>query len=115
MKIDRMGEIVVVDLEYDHLDADNIEIFKGDIIPLIEKERQVIFDLNQLNFSDSSGLGAFLSCLRRLKASGGDLKLCGMNAAVRALFELVRMHRVIEIYNDREEAIRAFTGKEQSE
>jgi anti-sigma B factor antagonist len=31
-----------------------------------------------------------------------------MNKPVRALFELVRMHRVFEIFNSSDEAIRAF-------
>ena len=49
-----------------------------------------------------------LSCLRQVHNTGGDLKLCGMNKAVRALFELVRMHRVFEIFASREEASRSY-------
>jgi len=36
------------------------------------------------------------------------LKLCGMSKPVRAVFELVRMHRVFDIVATREEAVRAF-------
>ena len=68
----------------------------------------MVFDLSKLRFVDSSGLGAFLSCLRKLNAKGGDLKLCGMSKQVRAVFELVRMHRIFDIYGTREEAVRAF-------
>ncbi|HUA85707.1 MAG TPA: STAS domain-containing protein [Bryobacteraceae bacterium] len=49
-----------------------------------------------------------LSCLRQLSAKNGDLKLFGMSKQVRGLFELVRMHRIFDIYPTREEAIRAF-------
>ena len=49
-----------------------------------------------------------LSCLRQLNAAGGDLKLCGMSKAVRAVFELVRMHRIFDIYDTREQAVSAF-------
>ena len=41
----------------------------------------------------------------------GDLKLCGMSKQVRALFELVRMHRIFDIYGTREEAVHAFTAQ----
>jgi anti-sigma B factor antagonist len=64
--------------------------------------------MSELKFVDSSGLGAILSCLRQQNASGGELKLCGMLKPVRALFELVRMHRIFDMYNTREEAIMAF-------
>jgi anti-sigma B factor antagonist len=49
-----------------------------------------------------------LSCLRQLNGVGGDLKLCGTSKPVRALFELVRMHRVFELCNTSEDAVRAF-------
>ena len=64
--------------------------------------------LSHLRFVDSSGLGAMLSCLRQLNATGGDLKLCGMSKAVRSVFELVRMHRIFDIYDTREQAVSAF-------
>ena len=68
-----------------------------------------VLALPELKFLDSSGLGAILSCLRQLNASSGELKLCGMSKGVRALFELVRMHRIFDLYNTREEAIVAFS------
>jgi anti-sigma B factor antagonist len=49
-----------------------------------------------------------LSCLRQLSAKSGDLKLCGMSKQVQGLFELVRMHRIFDIFGTREEAVRAF-------
>ena len=39
---------------------------------------------------------------------GGDLKLCNVTKPVRALFELIRMHRIFDIVNTREEAVQAF-------
>jgi anti-sigma B factor antagonist len=45
-----------------------------------------------------------LSCLRQLTAKGGDLKLSGLSKQVRAAFELVRMHRVLNIDSGREAA-----------
>ena len=82
--------------------------FKRDIAPLLEANAKLVLDLSRLRFVDSSGLGAFISCLRKLNAKGGDLKLYGMSKQVRAVFELVRMHRVFDIVGTREDAVRAF-------
>jgi anti-sigma B factor antagonist len=49
-----------------------------------------------------------LSCLRKLHSSGGELKLFGLTNQVRGLIKLVRMHRIFDIYNTREEACRVF-------
>src|ERR1700690_2879272 len=90
------------------LDASNSADFKRDVAPLLESTTKLVFDLSRLRFVDSSGLGAFISCLRKLNAKGGDLKLCGMSKQVRGVFELVRMHRVFDILGTKEDAIRAF-------
>jgi anti-sigma B factor antagonist len=64
--------------------------------------------LSRLRFVDSSGWGAFISCLRKLNAKGGDLRLCSVSKQVRAVFELVRMHCVFDILPTEEDAVRAF-------
>lgn len=103
-----VDQTAVIVLPGDHLDANNSKEFKADIVSYLESEKQVLFDMSGIRFCDSSGLGAILSCLRKMNESGGDLKLFGMNKSVRALFELVRMHRIIDILNTQEEALRSF-------
>lgn len=105
---EKVGDVEVIDVLVKSLDADTAKEFRKDMETRLPEGAKVVFDLGPLEFVDSSGLGAMLSCLRQLNASGGDLKLCNMSKAVRAMFELVRMHRVIEIYNSRDEAIAAF-------
>ncbi len=106
--LEKIDNVTVIALPGESLDASNTKEFKRDIIPALEGQSRVIFDMGRLKFVDSSGLGAILSCLRQLNASGGDLKLSGMLKPVRALFELVRMHRIFDIYNTKEEAVAAF-------
>jgi anti-sigma B factor antagonist len=107
MTIEKVGEVAVVELRGEQLDASNVADFKRDIAPVLEGNSRVVFDLSQLRFVDSSGLGAILSCLRRLNGAGGELKLCGLAKPVRALFELVRMHKIFDIYATRDEAVRS--------
>jgi anti-sigma B factor antagonist len=100
--------IVVIEIPGPSLDASNAKDFKNEVSAYLTSGTKVIFDMEHLGFVDSSGLGSILSCLRQLNASGGDLKLCGMTKPVRALFELVRMHRIFDIYETRDQAIAAF-------
>jgi anti-sigma B factor antagonist len=108
--VDTVNDVTVLTIHGEALDASNAKEFKQAATPLVEGSKKLVFDLSRLQFVDSSGLGAILSCLRQLNACGGDLKLCGMTKPVRALFELVRMHRIFDILNTREEAIRAFSN-----
>jgi len=100
--------VTIVTLRGETLDASNAKALKTDLAPVLAPGAKLIFDMKDVRFVDSSGLGALLSCLRQVHSSGGDLRLCEMGKAVRALFELVRMHRIFEIYNSREEALRSY-------
>ncbi len=108
LSIEKSGEVTLVEIPFENLDASNERAFKQEMAPVLEAEPKVALGLSGLQFVDSSGLGAILACLRRVNARGGDLKLYGMTRPVRALFELVRMHRVFEIYNSRDEVVESF-------
>jgi len=109
-----VDDVTIVVLPGEQLDAGNAKAFKRDIAAVLEPCRKVVFDLRELRFVDSSGLGAILSCLRQLNGKGGDLKLCEMTKPVRALFELVRMHKIFDIYVTKADALRALRQREES-
>lgn len=96
---------ILVTINSENLDAGNVRVFKEQITPLINEYGAILLDMSQLTFVDSSGLGALLSCLRTMNNKNGQLKLFALAKPVQALFELVRMHRIFSIYNNRDEAI----------
>lgn len=108
IRIVQREPVVVAELRGEVLDARNTKEFRSAIDPILESCDNLILDLGQVTFVDSSGLGALLACLRRLTDRGAELKLCGLTRPVRTLFELVRIHRIFEIYNTREEALQSY-------
>jgi anti-sigma B factor antagonist len=103
-----VGDVAVASVPVAELDAANAAEFKRDMAPVLAAHTKVVLDLSHVRFVDSSGLGAFISCLRQLHGRGGELKLAGMSRQVRAVFELVRMDRVFDIRPTAEDAVRAF-------
>ena len=105
-----IDDVLVITLRSDRLDAKDAAQFKQSVLNLINttKKHQVVFDLNKLNFIDSSGLGIFLSVLRFLNSQGGELKLAGITQPVRTILELVSIHKIFEIFNTANEAICSF-------
>jgi len=87
----------VVKLIGDSLEADNVASFRSAMAPVLDRSPNLVLDLSNISFMDSTGLGAMLSCLRTVKAKGGNLKLTNLTAEVRQLFEMVLMDRVFEI------------------
>jgi len=107
----QVKDIAVAILPGDELDDGNAAEFKEAIEPLLDTRKKWLIDLSALRFIDSSGLGVLLSILRTVRDSGGDLKLTGLNASVRMVFEIVRLHRVFDIYEDQLAALEAFGPK----
>ena len=101
------SHIVILEVPGPSLSNSNSKRFKDEMAPVIQMNQNLIFDMRGVQLVDSAGLGAILSCLRRLNANGADVKVFGLSKAVRALFELVRMHKLVEIHNTKEEAVSA--------
>jgi anti-sigma B factor antagonist len=110
VKFSEVDQTLVIELQEKILDARTTKDFRREVQPQLDTHQKVVLDLSALTFVDSSGLGALLSCLRQVSSKGGDLKLCSLTTQVRAVFLLVRMHRLFDIYNTKDEAIQAFNA-----
>jgi anti-sigma B factor antagonist len=69
---------------------------------------QVVVDLGGVPFIDSSGLSTLVLGMKRCREHGGDLRLCRLQAPVRMIFELTRLHQAFEILGDEDAAVQAF-------
>ena len=63
----------------------------------------VLIDLQNVTFMDSSGLSSLISAQRMMRAAGGKLFICSINDQTKMLFELTKMDRVFEMFEDREQ------------
>ena len=80
------ADVSVAIPEVECLDVNNAKAFRQAILPVLQEGKNVVIDLSKVEFMDSSGLGAILSCLRRAGQTGSALKLSGMSEEIRALF-----------------------------
>lgn len=107
-KTEKRGEVMVV-VAVEELDARNAQRAKQFFNDLVAAgEKRMVVDLSPVNFIDSSGLGALLTALREARRVDGDVKLCGMRAPVKTIFELTRMYRIFDVFTEADEAVRSF-------
>src|SRR5688500_9014151 len=79
------------------LDAEIAGELRATLLNLIDQgARKLVLDLPTVDFIDSSGLGALVSALKRLKQieRGGDIRLADVQPPVLAVLEIIRLHRV---------------------
>jgi anti-sigma B factor antagonist len=85
----------------ERIDAHNSADLKDFILHMIEQGQvNLIVQMENVRFVDSSGLGALLSGFKHAEAKSGKLSLSNLQNQVLSMFELTRLNRVFEIYAD---------------
>lgn len=103
-----IGDVVVIEPLLSRLDAESGEDFRADVESHLQPDAKIVLDLHCVDFVDSAGLGTLLSLLKKLVATGGDLKLCELTPRARSVFERARMPQILEIHPTRVEAVGSY-------
>lgn len=109
LSIEEQPYAVVIQVRESRLDAHNSGELKTEMLSQFEGDKNnLVIDLQEVRFIDSSGLGVLVSGFKNASARNGSLKLCGLQQQVKSMFELTRLHRVFDIFATREEALDSF-------
>ena len=65
----------------------------------------LIVDLTQVDFMDSSGLSALVTGMKVLRKSNGVLSLCGPNSQIRTVLHLTMLDNVFAVFDDLDQAL----------
>ena len=109
------GGVSVLQLE-GFVDAHTAPDFERAIQEEIDAAQvKLVVDGAGLTYISSAGLGVFMGFIEEVRDRGGDIKICGLIPKVRQVFELLGFHKVYEILDDRDAALRRFTGTDSRE
>ena len=87
------------------LDTRNAAELKSQFVILnTEGKRQVILNMEEVKYVDSSGLSALLTGNRIFKAADGVMVLCEINAHVEKLIGISKLDQVLNILPTEDEA-----------
>ena len=71
-------------------------------------KRQIVLDLAEVPFIDSSGLTALVSGMKLLNAEEGSLKLAGLQSQAKLLFNLTMFDQIFDIFETPDSALKSF-------
>ena len=66
---------------------------------LAGESKSVVLDITGLDYVDSSGVGMLVSCLTKLKKSGGEMKVAGANPRIRRIFTMTGVESMMSLYD----------------
>jgi len=81
--------------------------FQQHLLELLDdKPEQVVIDLTDVPYMDSSGVASLVKLLSRARKTQTGLRLVGLTERVRSLFEITRLDGVFDIFDTVEDALR---------
>ncbi|MEM9395157.1 MAG: STAS domain-containing protein [Pseudomonadota bacterium] len=101
------GTTLVARVEESRIDAAGAVAFKDEMMAFkTAPQHRIILDLENVEFLDSSGLGAVVSVM---KAYGEEtsLELAALSPVVEKVLRLTRMDKVFKIHNSADTALAA--------
>jgi anti-sigma B factor antagonist len=73
------------------------------------RDLNVLLDMGQLQYMNSTGLNILISVLTRTRKNGGEVLICGMSSGVRQLFIVTKLDSVFTIKGSVDEALAALS------
>ena len=107
-EIKKNGTATVIKIRERKLDSSVSPELKGEFLVLCGPlMKNLVVDLTDVEFCDSSGLGALLIAERKMRENGGMVKLVGLQKKVLALIRISRLDRAFSIHDSLAKALRS--------
>lgn len=91
------------------LDIASSASLKDDILRRVAQgKNQIILNLAQVDFINSSGLGTLVSILKEVRLAKGRLVLSNLASYVQEIFEITQLSNIFEIFVSEADAQDAF-------
>lgn len=108
VKEDKINDALICSLEGE-ININN----SGDLRKIFDdfinrKELKVLIDFSGVSYIDSSGLATLIEMFQRLKKIGGHMRFSCMDQKIRNIFEITKLHKLFEIFETRDAALREF-------
>ncbi len=111
MKNETKDGILVISLEGnllgEHTNSPVIETLQKSID---EGNKKVLFNLGEVKFVNSTGLGMLLTAVSKVRNAGGEMALCSLPEQMKKLLQMTKLDGVFITHADEASAISFFKG-----
>ncbi|MCB1190315.1 MAG: STAS domain-containing protein [Leptospiraceae bacterium] len=101
--IDRIDSVNILRIKGSISITDQLKVEKITDTFISQNKNKIVFDLQQLRFIDSSGIGFFLKFYKQLKKHGGKMAFINLQPQVKNIMELALVNLLDELYFPTEE------------
>jgi anti-sigma B factor antagonist len=103
------GAVTVLDLSGKITLGEDGNLLKDKLQSLLhQNKKNILFNLAQVSYVDSAGLGAIVSAYTTVTREGGTLKLANVTKKLQDLLSITKLLTVFETFDSEDEAIRSY-------
>ncbi len=104
--INQNNSTATITTNVEKLNAANAPELKAELLILSKKNvNNIVIDLSNTKYCDSSGLSAILIANRMCKDRNGKFVLCGLQANVLKMIQIAQLDKVLTIVETEKEAL----------
>ena len=101
--------VTIVDLSGRITLGEGSVVLRDTIKDLLGKgAKQILLNLSDVSYIDSSGIGELVSAFTSVRNQGGELKLLHLTKKVHDLLQITKLYTVFDVKDDEAGAISAF-------
>jgi anti-sigma B factor antagonist len=109
-KVTEKYNAVIIELKGDVMGGDDTKEFNELLHKLIEEgKKNIIVDLGEVKFMNSSGLGMLISGLTTVKKADGSLKLARVGEKIQSLLIITKLIQIFESFESVDDAVKSFS------
>ena len=109
VKTDHTGGVAIVRVGETRLMYPILSDFSTAVSALVAGgQKQILIDLTPVTYVDSATIGCLMDLYRQVTASGGHLKLSGVQKRVETMLTMTGAQNFIQIHADESSAIKSF-------
>jgi anti-sigma B factor antagonist len=103
------GAVTVLDLSGRITMGEDGNLLKDKLQSLLHQgKKNILFNLAQVSYVDSAGLGAIVSAYTTVTREGGALKLANVTKKLQDLLSITKLLTVFETFDSEDEALRSY-------
>jgi anti-sigma B factor antagonist len=103
------GGVTIVDISGRIVLGEESAALRDLVCDLLSKGRKkILFNLGDVSYIDSSGLGHLVSAFTSVRKQEGELKLLNLTNKVHDVMQITRLYTVFDIMDNEAEAVKSF-------
>ncbi len=103
-----LGDVTILDCSGKLVFGDETTLLRDSVKHALKDSPRLVLNLSKVTYVDSSGLGMLVALNASTRATGGSLKISGLDGRVNDLIQLTRLASAFELYNSAEDAAATF-------